>query len=125
MLHTHETERSYVAGCPDCAILNRIAHRRLRKVQELAHRVMFWGYKLVSGCVDCGYNLHDEALDFDHVRGTKLREVSRMLHFSWTRIMKEVAKCEVVCANCHRIRTAGRRVTKPSTRNNLPGPLLD
>ena len=61
--------------------------------------------KEASGCVDCGIKNHI-VLDFDHLRDKKYN-VSRMIHdgFSWKAIMKEVAKCEVVCANCHRIRT--------------------
>ena len=59
--------------------------------------------KEASGWVDCGIKNHI-VLDFDHPRDKKYN-VSRMIHdaFSWKAIMKEVAKCEVVCANCHRI----------------------
>ena len=61
--------------------------------------------KEASGCVDCGVNNHI-VLDFDHLRDKKYN-VSRMIHdgFSWKAIKREIAKCEVVCANCHRIRT--------------------
>lgn len=66
--------------------------------------------KLESGCVDCGYDKHPRALQFDHVRGEKIENVSRLVlqACSWNRIEAEIAKCEVVCANCHAIRTAGR-----------------
>ena len=58
-----------------------------------------------SGCMDCGENNHI-VLDFDHLKDKKYN-VSRMIHdgFSWAAIKKEIAKCEVVCAKCHRIRT--------------------
>ncbi len=61
-----------------------------------------------SGCKDCGENNHI-VLDFDHLRDKKYN-ISRMIHdgFSWKAIMKEVEKCDVVCANCHRIRTYNR-----------------
>ena len=67
--------------------------------------------KLASGCIDCEYNQHPCALEFDHVRGEKVENVSRMVlsGFAWDRIVTEIAKCEVVCANCHAIRTAERR----------------
>lgn len=56
-------------------------------------------------CVDCGYS-DIRALDFDHVRGVKLSEVTTMAAgaFSLEKIKNEIAKCEVRCANCHRIR---------------------
>ena len=64
--------------------------------------------KEASGCVDCGINNHI-ILDFDHLRDKKYN-ISRMVHdgFSWKAIKKEIAKCQIVCANCHRIRTYNR-----------------
>jgi len=49
-------------------------------------------------------------MDFDHVRGEKVLSISAMVHkgFSWESILAEIAKCDVVCSNCHRIRTAAR-----------------
>lgn len=56
-------------------------------------------------CVDCG-EADIRMLDFDHVRGKKSREISRMMNIgcSWSTIKAEIAKCEVRCANCHRMR---------------------
>lgn len=56
-------------------------------------------------CVDCG-ETDIRVLDFDHVRGKKSGEISRMMTIgcSWSTIKAEIAKCEVRCANCHRIR---------------------
>ena len=64
-------------------------------------------YKVARGCVDCGYNAHPRALDFDHVDGTKAAGVNRMVRDRRARsaVLAEIAKCEVVCANCHRVRT--------------------
>jgi hypothetical protein len=59
-------------------------------------------------CVDCG--LDDFAvLELDHRDPrTKRGDVSSMVrqHLTWSTISREVAKCDVVCANCHRKRTA-------------------
>lgn len=67
-------------------------------------------YKLEHGCADCGYAEHPAALDFDHRPGTvKVREIKSGQHLGWAALLAEVEKCEVVCANCHRIRTAERR----------------
>ena len=48
-------------------------------------------------------------LEFDHI-GSKSGAVSQMRHFgaNLERLAHEVAQCEVVCANCHRRRTASR-----------------
>lgn len=59
--------------------------------------------KMARGCVDCGFKDHPAALDFDHVRGVKLLNVSAAK--SIAQADAEIAKCEVRCANCHRIKT--------------------
>lgn len=67
-------------------------------------------YKLERGCADCGYDKHPAALDFDHLPGSvKVRDIKSGQHLGWVALQEEVKKCEVVCANCHRIRTANRR----------------
>ena len=65
--------------------------------------------KLEAGCKDCGYAENPVALDFDHVRGIKKFHFNSAGTRSWARILEELEKCEVVCANCHRIRTVERR----------------
>lgn len=59
-------------------------------------------------CVDCGNTFPPECMDFDHVRGRKDKNVGSMFTYSIQKIQQEVAKCELVCANCHRIRTRKR-----------------
>lgn len=63
-------------------------------------------YKMSHPCVDCG-NADFRVLEFDH-EGDKVMNVANMLHECWSleRIRREVAKCRVRCANCHRIKTA-------------------
>jgi len=66
--------------------------------------------KLDLGCIDCGYNLHPEALDFDHIKGDKKGSISHMIrHFSPEIVYQEIDKCVVRCANCHRIKTSLER----------------
>ncbi len=57
-------------------------------------------------CSDCG-NKDWRVLEFDHVRGTKIKSIADMVGygFSVERILEEIAKCDIRCANCHRIRT--------------------
>lgn len=58
-------------------------------------------------CKDCGLFYPSCVMDFDHIKGKKMQNVSRMVlsGISLTTIKKEISKCEIVCANCHRIRT--------------------
>jgi len=61
-------------------------------------------------CIDCGHSFPPECMDFDHVRGEKIMPVSR-LSKDWRSLkllLEEIEKCDVVCANCHRIRTTSR-----------------
>ena len=76
--------------------------------QKQAYRQRLVKIKETSGCTDCGES-NPIVLDFDHLKYKKYN-VSRMIHdgFSWKAIKKEIEKCEVVCANCHRIRTHHR-----------------
>lgn len=80
---------------------------RDRKQREKRY-MMLAQIKLESGCVDCGYNEYACALDFDHVDGVKEFTMNRVGRIAWSRVMAEIAKCEVVCAVCHRVRTQTR-----------------
>lgn len=67
--------------------------------------------KTESGCVDCGYNESPYALQFDHIYNNKKENVSNLIRsdYSWKTIKEEIEKCEIVCANCHAIRTHNRK----------------
>ena len=60
-------------------------------------------------CMDCGVQYPHYVMDFDHRdKKTKLTSINRMINFhsySKEKILKEMKKCDLVCANCHRIRT--------------------
>jgi len=82
--------------------------RTLQQKKDL-HK-MLGGIKEKSGCLDCKHFYPFYILDFDHTRGTKVSNVGQMLdYFSVEDIMNEVAKCDVVCSNCHRERTYFRQ----------------
>ncbi len=75
-------------------------------------------YKRKCACADCGFKGKDfpYVLDFDH-RNTN--SAKKFNIGSWSRavlsikaIEKEIEKCDVVCANCHRIRTFSSKQTK-------------
>lgn len=67
--------------------------------------------KLARGCADCGWSRWARGLDWDHVRGVKVTTVAILIGkiAPWSEVLAEMAKCEVVCANCHRLRTLGRK----------------
>jgi hypothetical protein len=71
-------------------------------------------YKMSRGCTDCGYNKHPRALDLDHVRGEKLFTIGGVNRESkpWEDVLAEIEKCDVVCSNCHRVRTYNREQQK-------------
>jgi AcrR family transcriptional regulator len=80
------------------------------KDQRQKFRARIQAIKLEAGCADCHYNGHPAALDFDHLAGTeKMFTIgSAGSGHAWRDVLLEIAKCDVVCANCHRIRTDGR-----------------
>lgn len=74
------------------------------------NRKLMFEYLESKECVDCGEK-DLVTLDFDHTDpATKKANVSRMVSSgsSWEAILKEINKCDVVCSNCHRRRTARR-----------------
>jgi hypothetical protein len=59
-------------------------------------------YKLAVGCSRCGYNKCALALTFHHTDPSNKRfNVSRSMSYSWETLKREIAKCIVLCANCH------------------------
>lgn len=81
--------------------------------------------------MDCGRSFPHYVMDLDHVRGVKRCDVANMVQRAVPTavFLDEIAKCDVVCANCHRIRThAGgeSRVAKASPRKEAePLPLFE
>lgn len=64
-------------------------------------------------CMDCGGVFPPEALDFDHRPGEpKINSISQMKDGSISKLTTELLKCDLVCSNCHRIRTAARRAER-------------
>jgi hypothetical protein len=62
-----------------------------------------------SKCVDCG-NSDWRVLEFDHRnRETKSFNIADAVSYSIENIQKEIDKCDIVCANCHNIRTIEQR----------------
>jgi hypothetical protein len=100
-------------------------HRLHEPSDELQRKRRYWrqqarlqdSLKRVP-CADCGSIYPTVAMDFDHRdRRSKRYTVSRMIGRAGTAaILAEVAKCDIVCANCHRDRTYHRREASSSER---------
>ena len=93
--------------------LNRDAYLARAKAQRAngGRSNSYWSYLMdylrTHPCVDCG-ETDPIVLQFDHRDGTaKVGPVGVMVNrASWAALFAEIDKCDVRCANCHRLRTA-------------------
>lgn len=62
-------------------------------------------------CADCKIQYHWVVMEFDHISNDKYMNVSLMKKNGYPirRLKEEIAKCEIVCSNCHQIRTYVRQ----------------
>jgi hypothetical protein len=81
--------------------------RRKRARAEVRTRFLL-EYFAENPCEDCG-ETDPLVLEFDHLRDKSFEVTHQLASRNWQPILDEIAKCEVVCANCHRRRTAQRR----------------
>ncbi len=84
--------------------------RRVRKRREKQNRALSWEAMQRRGeCADCGLRVTLEnrpVWDWDHRDPTlKSDSVSRLIYRTATKLLIEIDKCDLRCANCHRIRT--------------------
>ena len=89
---------------PKCRNHNPQKSERTKKFQQ-ARRQFLNEYKLNLGCSVCGYREHAAALHFNHVSGIKKFNLSQDAKRKLSDILKEMTKCEILCANCHAIHT--------------------
>ena len=115
--------------CKSCRAVNDQQRYQRRRGKPIARRVVDpglakWLRELKSGrpCTDCGRIYPPEVMQWDHLPGTqKLADVS--LIRSRDAVLAEIAKCELVCTNCHAIRTfhrAGWGSWSAATRSSVP-----
>jgi hypothetical protein len=84
-----------------------VAAKRRREA-VLAERMQFLvAFLRERPCVDCGES-DPIVLEFDHVADKEFAVSAGLRERNWGAVLREIAKCEVVCANCHRRRTALR-----------------
>jgi hypothetical protein len=88
-----------------------IEQARIQKEKLMLERTTYLiQYFERNRCVDCGEE-DPVVLEFDHLRDKSFAIGPNLARRSWQSILDEMEKCEVVCANCHRRRTARRRGT--------------
>lgn len=75
----------------------------------LSLRAKVLDYLRSHPCIDCGED-DPVVLEFDHIKkkGKKKSGVAELVKkgYSWEVVEAEITKCEVRCANCHRLKTA-------------------
>ena len=73
-------------------------------------------YKMLKGCAHCGFKEHPAALQFDHLNPiTKHRSLRTaltpyatkrsMIHLAWDAMKNEIRQCQILCANCHAVKS--------------------
>lgn len=92
----------------------RAADRRTAKLPEL---MAYVECVKASPCSNCHHLYPSSAMDLHHVRGTKVAAIATMVSSlrPLDEIIEEVAKCELLCANCHRILHADQKLPDESS----------
>jgi hypothetical protein len=111
-----KSKDGFASWCKECFAKNAAnkykssEEERIRKNKNKSNtqnkaRDFIWEYLKIQSCIDCGNN-NPKVLEFDHKdESQKSFNISEMFGLSVDRIKKEIEKCEVRCANCHRIKT--------------------
>ena len=76
---------------------NAAARRRHEEINAFLRE-----QKVLRGCKVCGYNKHHSALEFHH-RNSRDKKLNLSFAKSLAQAKRELKKCDVICANCHRI----------------------
>ena len=115
----HNSRTGQFSYCADCrrqydrdyyASRGRVARRERQRARALEARTWLDARKDGVPCADCGGRFPSYVMQWDHLPGyVKLGNVSRLLRSRpRSLVIEELAKCELVCANCHSLRTAAR-----------------
>lgn len=105
--------QSHCKDCQNIAIRNHYKNNTKSYIdkatkQKAATRELIRNLKEASPCADCGNYFPYYVMDFDH-REDKLFEVSRLVALGMLKkCLIEIKKCDLVCSNCHRVRTHNR-----------------
>ena len=110
----HKTKTGLFPWCKECRKEKDKSYHQGRdltikyqqvKIRSEANKKALVEYLLTHPCESCG-EADPVVLEFHHIQDKK-ENVSNMIQsYSWDTISKEIAKCKVLCANCHRRVTA-------------------
>ncbi|MEA2348652.1 MAG: hypothetical protein QOG62_2439 [Thermoleophilaceae bacterium] len=84
--------------------------RRGKQARNLERTRFLIGYFASNPCADCG-ETDPMVLEFDHLGEKEFNIGAALPYRNWSSILREIEKCDVVCANCHRRRTKRRART--------------
>ncbi len=89
---------------------NRQMYYERNERNRLARRAVIDQHK-AKPCADCGEQYPPYVMDFDHLESVdKVGNIATYWQrWGMAKLLAEIAKCEVVCSNCHRERTHRRR----------------
>jgi hypothetical protein len=85
-------------------IKEALRHKQALVAERAAYLIEFFRD---HPCVDCG-ETDPLVLEFDHLKAKNFNIAKGLRDRKWQAVLDEIAKCDVVCANCHRRRTALR-----------------
>ena len=103
--------------CRACHKIMRREHylknrrKSIQRVRDREQEIRGWirNYKETHPCTDCGKYLPYYQMDFDHLHDKKFDIGSHGHQYGFQALEEEIAKCELVCALCHRERTYQRK----------------
>lgn len=88
----YQERRPNATQCPSCAVSKRRWKNKLKYVELKGGK-----------CQKCGYDKHPGALQFHHLEDKQFQLNGNSLLIKEEKILPELAKCELLCANCHAI----------------------
>lgn len=119
----HRWGDGHQTWCKLCKSKYAAAHYQANRERRYAHNrrnqaeFMAWYVSLKAGrpCADCGGQFHPVAMQWDHLPGSEKTACLGDLAKRGNRrlVLEEIAKCELVCANCHAVRSYRRKAEFP------------
>lgn len=107
------TKRTRAKAQKEYYVRNRktiLAKMKIRDQKRREERRRWLDELKLGPCMDCGQRFHPAAMDFHHREERNGKRVSKQYDTrKWENVLAEIEKCDLLCANCHRIRHIGER----------------